>query len=338
MADSFSEIPPDRHVRRGQDEYQHAISALLPQGIAWPRWPDTVLMRVVHGLAGIMGYADNRVADLLERESDPRQTVEILDWWERAWGLPDPCYTGPSTIGERQKALVMRMTLMGGQSRAFFINMAKYIGYDISITEFNPFMVGVAPHAQGNYDVVANVPDLSTITPLKAEQFWVAVTPDAGYKTPPDYVDPPTPSALTVALPPLAAGTPISFGDRLLFDGTGWQIVPVGKVLLPNTAFYNESLRSRCGDNRAYRADGTLGDWPSQIAHPAIRFVWTVHVHSVRLTWFRVSKGQVGIDPHLRITRAQDLECVIKRWRPAHTEVLFDYSGTWPPDPWAGTP
>jgi uncharacterized protein YmfQ (DUF2313 family) len=230
--------PPDRHVRRGQEEYAHALQALLPQGIAWPRWPDTVLMRVIYGLAGIMGYADNRAADLLERESDPRQTVEMLDWWERAW-QPFPCdKASPSTIGERQLKLVTWMTLLGGQSRQFFINAAARMGYSISISEYRPFMVGM----------------------------------------------------------------------------------------------------DRCGDNRTYNADGSLGEWPCQMGHPAMRFAWTVHVYRVRLTWFRASKGQVGIDPHLRISLATDLECMIRMWRPAHTEVLFDYSGVTPPDPMAGTP
>jgi len=233
-------VPSDRHVRRGQDEYAHALSALLPQGIAWPRWPTTVLMKVVRGLAGVLGWSDGRAADLLERESDPRQTVEMLDSWERAWGLPDPCwYPQQWSIGERQKHLVMRMTMLGAQSRQFFIDAAKFLGYDVSIREYRPFMAGL----------------------------------------------------------------------------------------------------DRCGDNRAHNADGSLGLWPAQIGPPTMRFVWTMHVHSVRLTWFRASKGQAALDPHLRIAYAQDLECVVRRWRPAHTEVLFDYSGVLPyGDPMAGTP
>jgi uncharacterized protein YmfQ (DUF2313 family) len=231
-------IPPDRHIRRGQDEYTQGLAAYLPQGIAWPRWSTSTLMKTVNGLAGIYAWCDGRAADLLERESDPRQTVEMLDWWERAWGLPDPCYAEPQTIGDRQRALVLRMTWLGGQSRQYFINVAAFIGYTVSISEYRPFMVGI----------------------------------------------------------------------------------------------------DRCGDNRVHNADGSLGEWPCQIGHPQMRFAWTVHVHQTKLTWFRCSKGQCGIDPHLRIGLATDLECVIRRWRPAHTEVLFDYSGMNPPNHMAGTP
>jgi len=236
---AFSPLPPplpnDRHVRRGQDEYAIALSNLLPSGIAWPRWPDSVLMKVIYGLAGIMGWADGRAADLLERESDPRLTVEMLDSWERAWGLPDPCYPAPTSIAERQKALVLRMTLLGAQSIEFFLWVASYLGYSITITEYRPFMVGI----------------------------------------------------------------------------------------------------DRCGDNRVIQADGSLSDWPCQIGNPTMRFVWTVHYKSSKLVWFRAGSGQAGIDPHLRIERAGPLECMFSRWAPAHSLVLYDYSGIG--DPYAGT-
>jgi uncharacterized protein YmfQ (DUF2313 family) len=58
------------------------------------------------------------------------------------------------------------------------------------------------------------------------------------------------------------------------------------------------------------------------------------------LTWFRVggSGGQTGVDPHLRIALATDLECLLRRWKPAHSDVVFDYSGDGISDPMAGTP
>lgn len=234
----FSAIPPgvpfDRHVRRGQEEYAHALAALLPQGIAWPRWPESTIMKVVYGLAGVMGWADGRAADLLEREADPRVTTEMLDSWERAWGLPDPCFKEPQSVEERRQLLVLKMTLLGAQSREFFIDVASWLGYPVTISEYRPFMVGI----------------------------------DA------------------------------------------------------------------CGDNRELRSDGTLGDWPCEIGHPNMRFYWTVHIQDTKAVWFRAGSGQAGIDPHLRIARAVDLECLFRRWGPAHTIPLFDYSGI--SDPFAG--
>jgi uncharacterized protein YmfQ (DUF2313 family) len=63
-----------------------------------------------------------------------------------------------------------------------------------------------------------------------------------------------------------------------------------------------------------------------------------VHVHTTSLQWFRCASGQCGVDPHLRIGYATDLECILNRWKPGHTEIIFDYSGQTPGDPMAGTP
>lgn len=226
----------DKHVRRSGDDYADALAALLPTGPAWPRQADSVLMRVVEGFAQIWGSpVDSRAADLLERETDPRFTLEMLSDWERNWGLPDPCffYDGGDIAG-RRKTLLRKMTIEGGQSRAFFINVAADLGYTIRIREYSPFMVGV----------------------------------------------------------------------------------------------------SRCG--------GTLDEFGQprwEIGKPEMRFYWTVSIADVALQWFRASEGQAAIDPHLRIGYPTDLECLLRRWKPAHTEIILDYSGAEATsNPLAGTP
>src|SRR6516164_65838 len=134
----------DRHIRRSGDDYRDAFLELLPQGQAWPKHTiDSVLWKACDGLNNYWGYVDGRAADLLEIESDPRSTVELLPDWERNWGLPDPCYTAPQTIDERQKALVARMTLYGSNSRQFYIDFAKFLGYDITISEYRTFVCGI---------------------------------------------------------------------------------------------------------------------------------------------------------------------------------------------------
>ena len=141
----MTDAPPlDRHVRRSGSDYTHAFLQLLPQGQAWPREPGSTLVRTCDGLSEYWGFVDGRAADLLERESDPRKTIELLPEWERAWGLPDPCFPSATTIGERQRMLVLYMTWLGGQSRQYFIDLMAWLGYTIEIQEFAPFMAGIS--------------------------------------------------------------------------------------------------------------------------------------------------------------------------------------------------
>ena len=113
----------DRHIRRTGDDYAQSLLALLPQGPAWSRDISSTLVKVCTGLAGIFGFVDSRAADLLERESDPRKTMELLPDWERNWGLPEECFPGGSTVEERRATLMLKMTLLGGQSREFFYTL-----------------------------------------------------------------------------------------------------------------------------------------------------------------------------------------------------------------------
>lgn len=134
----------DRHIRRTGDDYAQQFLALLPQGQAWPKEPGSTLARACTGLSEYWGFVDGRAADLLERESDPRQTIELLPDWEKAWGLPDPCFPSATTIAERQLMLVLFMTWLGGQSRNYFKSVAEFVGYTIEIKEFAPFMCGIS--------------------------------------------------------------------------------------------------------------------------------------------------------------------------------------------------
>lgn len=207
------------------DDYASGFNQLLPSGPAWPRDRTSVLQMVVAGLAEIWGSpVDTSAALLLTQESDPRSTVILLSDWERAWGLPDDCVDEGQSIADRQAALVQKYTLLGAQSREFFINVANQLGYQIdTIREWSPFMAGV----------------------------------------------------------------------------------------------------SRCGDTRNLD-DNVHYRW--EIGPPEMRFYWSISVGVLKDTWFRASSGQAGVDPMLRIGIASELECLIRRWAPAHTVVTFDYS------------
>jgi uncharacterized protein YmfQ (DUF2313 family) len=218
----------DRHIRRAGSDYRDAFLTLLPQGQAWPKeTTESVLWQACDGLCDYWGFVDGRAADLLEIESDPRATIELITDWERNWGLPDPCLTDPPTgLIERRIALLTKMTAMGGQSRQFFLNVATALGYTIRITEYLPYMTGV----------------------------------------------------------------------------------------------------SFCGDSRGvFNADDPT-EYRWQLGPPEIRYYWTVHVSAKDFVYFRCNSSQCGIDRLLEIGVPSDLECFFQRYKPAHTQIVYDFS------------
>lgn len=119
--------------------YLQQLQTLLPRGLAWPRAADAYLTKLLSAFSQEFARIDTRVDDLLD-EADPRTTLEMLPDWERLAGLPDPCVSIEQTVEQRQSALVTKLTMQGGQSRAYFIDMADALGYqDTEIEEYFPF-------------------------------------------------------------------------------------------------------------------------------------------------------------------------------------------------------
>ena len=218
----------DTQVRRSSSDYQAGFADLLPSGPAWPRDPESVLMTLLGGLAGIWGdVVDERANTLLTVESDPRIALQLLPDWETAFGLPDPCSAEVATLTSRNAALVAKMTNQGGQSAAYFIALAASMGYAITITEYAPVMCGV----------------------------------------------------------------------------------------------------SRCGDTRPGGV-GTLDAYRWEIGGSDMRFVWKITQTGTSIRWFHfgAAGGQCGIDPMVRFAGGTDFDCIVRRWKPAHTEVIFAYA------------
>lgn len=57
-----------------------------------------------------------------------------------------------------------------------------------------------------------------------------------------------------------------------------------------------------------------------------VRYTWRVKVLEPRLTYFRTGASSAG-DLLMKITRAEDLECLFLRLKQAHTNLIFAYEG-----------
>lgn len=128
-------------MSRSAPDYATQLRSLLPRGLAWEMAPDGVLSGLLLALGQEFARIDARAGALLE-EADPRTALELLPDWEQVAGLPDACTGAPEEVYERQVALHQKLTGIGGQSRADFVELAAGLGYAIEIEEHRPFMVG----------------------------------------------------------------------------------------------------------------------------------------------------------------------------------------------------
>ncbi len=57
-----------------------------------------------------------------------------------------------------------------------------------------------------------------------------------------------------------------------------------------------------------------------------VRFYWRVNVADGKVVWFRAGASQCGDSLGL-IDRAAALECILTHLKPAHTKIIFNYTG-----------
>lgn len=120
--------------------YRNMMVNLQPRGRAWTRSPTSNLWALWDAFAQELARLHGRIENLMN-EADPSTALELLADWERAAGLPDDCLPAGGTITERQRRVVSKITSIGGQSRAFFIELAAQLGIEIAIEEFAAYTV-----------------------------------------------------------------------------------------------------------------------------------------------------------------------------------------------------
>ncbi|MFL4556343.1 YmfQ family protein [Yersinia kristensenii] len=130
--------------RYSVSEYTEALQALMPMGLVWPRQPEGVQTQVLRALANAYRRSDEDAQDLLSA-AFPLTATAMLPEWEATLGLPDLCAIGEiDSMIQRQRAVVSKLFGIGGQSAAYFIRVAKALGYSIGITQYRQACTGMA--------------------------------------------------------------------------------------------------------------------------------------------------------------------------------------------------
>jgi uncharacterized protein YmfQ (DUF2313 family) len=131
------------------DKFWQALAFLLPSGFAWPRDPNSTLMRVMRAFA----LALNDLHDftrLTANQWQPHQTITRLAEWEAATGLPDACFGADQSETLRRKLLLSRLrgpTLTykdtSPAASGVLVAICAALGYSATVAYNTPFRCGM---------------------------------------------------------------------------------------------------------------------------------------------------------------------------------------------------
>lgn len=102
--------------------------------------------RLYQAWAEVLAEIEERSRDLL-RELDVRTAVELLPEWAELLRIAEDCnITGlPDTTPEIRFAVFVKLTQPGGQNAFHFVEIARLLGFDVDVTDFEehvPFVAG----------------------------------------------------------------------------------------------------------------------------------------------------------------------------------------------------
>lgn len=109
-------------------DYHDQLRALLPPGPAWDAELVPEIDAYLRGVAPELERIGDRAYALLS-EADPATLHELVPDFERVMQLPDPCLGLSPTFEDRKIAVRQRLVSLGGQTPAFYVQIATSQGY-----------------------------------------------------------------------------------------------------------------------------------------------------------------------------------------------------------------
>jgi uncharacterized protein YmfQ (DUF2313 family) len=137
------------------DDYAAQFVNLLPRGPAWDAVDTGLLRDLIYAIVTEFKRISDKIC-ILENETFPLNTTQLLTDWERALGLPDDCSADiAQSRSERRAAVAARLATIAEPTPAFFVLLAADFGYSIEVSEHFPARVGRARvgdriHGPGN--------------------------------------------------------------------------------------------------------------------------------------------------------------------------------------------
>jgi uncharacterized protein YmfQ (DUF2313 family) len=122
-------------------DYLWQFQRLLPRGRVWHRGWGTLQAADLLTLMPTWARLHMRAGEVIAETFPCSVSAEMLPEWEATLGLPDCAPLG--TIQQRQAAVCAKFSMRGGQSIAYFIELAAANGYQITIEQNAAFRVDI---------------------------------------------------------------------------------------------------------------------------------------------------------------------------------------------------
>lgn len=115
-------------------EQAEGLASLLPNDRVFfsKNYTGTKLQKLILGLAYEIWRVENKVEDI-SIQYNIFDTVNLIDEWERAMGIPDDCFTNTGTIEQRRINIIAKLRARGVATKEAFIALAAFMGYTIEI-------------------------------------------------------------------------------------------------------------------------------------------------------------------------------------------------------------
>ena len=129
-------------MTRSAEMVHREMLSLVPPGWVWPRGEASLFAALLKPAASVIAELEATASAMLE-EIDPRTAELCIGDFERVLGA-DPCGRDPAimTLPQRQALAHQRWTGRGGQSIAYYLELAARRGIEITIEETRASQVG----------------------------------------------------------------------------------------------------------------------------------------------------------------------------------------------------
>lgn len=138
-------------LRHSLAQHTRSLAAYLPNGRIFGAKSvhGSNLFQLLEGLCGEILTAEGYLVDLNDKYFPSAESLFLTEW-ERAFGIPDDCFSVAATAAERAANILTKMAALGVQTAGDFVRLAAIFGkavdvHPLSAEAFPPYDVPLTP-------------------------------------------------------------------------------------------------------------------------------------------------------------------------------------------------